>query len=271
MVWGVDADFHLAAIPSHRHVELIRRSHEHQDCPLPHHIDRQLSSTKVYSLQTNIFLTNHPHDHHNLSFPNPKSGITGLTAYAHTHIQGRRVWTKLIRNNTAIQYLFNNEAFDFNYQFEHKLPARIQLYPGDEFATRCVYSTLNKNLITLGGEPTQNEMCAHTFSYYPKVNNLYSCRSEISEKSWSTVYNGSYRFMVLMIIKKFIEWLMNIKWTPDSISKWQDFYNKAEITTTSGIAGYPIFSTLFIPKYKDLPPVECKKNNTKNMLRRLVT
>ncbi|CAF4656451.1 unnamed protein product, partial [Rotaria sp. Silwood1] len=205
------------------------------------------------------------------SFPNPKSGITGLTAYAHTHIQGRRVWTKLIRNNTAIQYLFNNEAFDFNYQFEHKLPARIQLYPGDEFATRCVYSTLNKNLITLGGEPTQNEMCAHTFSYYPKVNNLYSCRSEISEKSWSTVYNGSYRFMVLMIIKKFIEWLMNIKWTPDSISKWQDFYNKAEITTTSGIAGYPIFSTLFIPKYKDLPPVECKKNNTKNMLRRLVT
>ncbi|CAF4772742.1 unnamed protein product [Rotaria sp. Silwood1] len=59
----------------------------------------------------------------------PKDGITVITAYAHTHLQGRSVWTKLIRNGTAVQYLFNTEAFDFNYQFEHKLPKRIQLYP----------------------------------------------------------------------------------------------------------------------------------------------
>jgi hypothetical protein len=75
------------------------------------------------------------------------------------------MWTKLIRNNIAVQYLFNAEAYDFNYQFANRFPKGIQLYPvretvyslhlvfsifeGDEFATRCVYNTMNKDEITL--------------------------------------------------------------------------------------------------------------------------
>ncbi len=39
------------------------------------------------------------------------------------------MWTKLIRNKTAINYLFNAESYDFNYQFENRLPKRIQIYP----------------------------------------------------------------------------------------------------------------------------------------------
>lgn len=42
---------------------------------------------------------------------------------------GTTVWTKLIRNNTAVQYLFDADTFDFNYQFNNRLPERIQLYP----------------------------------------------------------------------------------------------------------------------------------------------
>ena len=42
---------------------------------------------------------------------------------------GVSVWTKLIRNNTAVQYLFNAEAYDFNYQFENRLPKPIKIYP----------------------------------------------------------------------------------------------------------------------------------------------
>ncbi|CAF4054075.1 unnamed protein product [Rotaria sordida] len=129
----------------------------------------------------------------------PKDGITVTTAYAHAHNQGRSIWTKLIRNGTAIQYLFNTESFDFNYQFEHKLPKRIQLYPGDEFATRCVYSTENKSVITLGGEPSTSEMCTQIFMYYPRMNNIYSCLSAISNKSWSLMYNGSESLEVAKI------------------------------------------------------------------------
>jgi hypothetical protein len=105
-----------------------------------------------------------------------------LSAFPHTHLQGivistllsiiyfflyvgQSIWTKLIRNNTAVQYLFNAEAYNFNYQFTNRFPKGIQLYPvrkmiyslnlmfciseGDEFATRCVYNTMNKDEITL--------------------------------------------------------------------------------------------------------------------------
>ncbi len=78
------------------------------------------------------------------------------------------MWTKLIRNKTAVEYLFNAESYNFNYQFENRLPKRIQIYPvkfqiinfcfksiwiflfvkGDEFATRCIYNTMNKNETT---------------------------------------------------------------------------------------------------------------------------
>jgi hypothetical protein len=39
------------------------------------------------------------------------------------------MWTKIIRNQTAVEYLFNAEAYQFNYQFENRLPKRIKLYP----------------------------------------------------------------------------------------------------------------------------------------------
>ncbi len=42
---------------------------------------------------------------------------------------GKSVWTKIIRNKTAVQYLFDAESYNFNYQFENKLPEPIQLYP----------------------------------------------------------------------------------------------------------------------------------------------
>ena len=44
-------------------------------------------------------------------------------------LKGHSVWTKIIRNKTAVEYLFNGEAYDFNYQFENTLPKPIQLYP----------------------------------------------------------------------------------------------------------------------------------------------
>jgi hypothetical protein len=42
---------------------------------------------------------------------------------------GASLWTKLIRNNTAVQYMFNAERYDFNYQFDNRLAEPIKLYP----------------------------------------------------------------------------------------------------------------------------------------------
>ncbi len=58
----------------------------------------------------------------------PDEGLTVVSAFPHTHLQGRTVWTKVIRNQRAVQYLFNAESFNFNYQFENLLPKPVKVY-----------------------------------------------------------------------------------------------------------------------------------------------
>jgi len=56
-------------------------------------------------------------------------GLTVISAFPHAHLQGRSIWTKIIRNGTAVDYLFNGEEFNFNYQFSNRLVTPIKLYP----------------------------------------------------------------------------------------------------------------------------------------------
>jgi hypothetical protein len=42
---------------------------------------------------------------------------------------GVGLWTKVVRNGTAVEYLFNAESYDPNHQFEHKLSQPITVYP----------------------------------------------------------------------------------------------------------------------------------------------
>ncbi|CAF5011802.1 unnamed protein product, partial [Rotaria socialis] len=134
---------------------------------------------------------------------------------------GRTVWTKIIRNNTAVDYLFNAEAYDFNYQYENRLPNRVKLYRGDEFATRCIYNTMNKDVITLGGERTKDEMCLHMATYYPRMDNLYGCMTTNSPDAWLAKMNSSSPFDY----NQLQEWLQSLKWTPERVAEWQEFYN----------------------------------------------
>ena len=53
-------------------------------------------------------------------------------------VSGRSVWTKIIRNATAVQYLFNADSYDFNYQFLNRLPEPIKLYPVRSHIDRSV-------------------------------------------------------------------------------------------------------------------------------------
>ena len=40
-----------------------------------------------------------------------------MSALLHTHLAGRSVKTTLVRKDNAIQELFDNPTYDFNYQF----------------------------------------------------------------------------------------------------------------------------------------------------------
>ena len=39
------------------------------------------------------------------------------------------MWTKLIRNGTPIDFLYNAESYDFNHQIVNQLATPIKLYP----------------------------------------------------------------------------------------------------------------------------------------------
>ncbi|CAF0955087.1 unnamed protein product [Adineta ricciae] len=192
----------------------------------------------------------------------PKSGITVTTAFPHTHLQGRTVWTKIIRNGTAVDYLFNGDAYDFNYQFENRLPKPVKLYPGDELATRCVYNTMDKNQTTTGGERTQDEMCLHMFTYYPRMKNMYGCMMLIPDAIWAQKMNISQESFDYLKLKK---WLVDLQWTPESVLQWQEFYNDASRLLLSGRAGnFTIDLLPRLPTYKDLQPAECKSDARPN-------
>ncbi|CAF2078555.1 unnamed protein product [Rotaria magnacalcarata] len=188
----------------------------------------------------------------------PQSGITVLGAFPHTHLQGQSVWTKIIRNKKAVEYLFNAEAYDFNYQFQNILSKPIKLYPGDELSTRCVYRTTNKDTITLGGEKTKDEMCMHVFMYYPRMSNLYICSTINSDEAWKNLMNSSeLSFNSGALIK----WLTELEWTPDLVDQWQKFYNDAQRVVVSGsTSNITAMGLTKLPEYEDLKPTECKRN-----------
>ncbi|CAF4866010.1 unnamed protein product, partial [Rotaria sp. Silwood1] len=188
----------------------------------------------------------------------PEEGITVVSAFPHTHLQGRTVWTKLIRNKTAVQYLFDAEAYDFNYQYFNRLPQPIKLFPGDELATRCIYNTMNKNTITLGGERTKDEMCLHVMMYYPRMNNMYGCMNINNPETWNSMMNTS---STPVDYSKFVEWLLNLTWTPERAVQWQEFYNTASRVLIYGASPNIQFNNMSsLPKYKDLKPVPCTKD-----------
>jgi hypothetical protein len=61
------------------------------------------------------------------------------------------------------------------------------------------------------------------------------------------------------------QWLLNITWTPELATEWQEFYNNASRAIDFGRSGHleqEFFPTL--PKYKDLQPLECEKQQTQD-------
>ncbi|CAF1351370.1 unnamed protein product [Didymodactylos carnosus] len=171
---------------------------------------------------------------------------------------GRTVWSKVIRNNTAQTYLFTADQYYANYQFIYRLPKPIKLYPGDEIATRCMYSTTSSTSITLGGEPLEEEMCLHVFVYYPKMTNMAGCVSRISTKQWETIYNKSITGNITSQ-NDFKTWLQNMEWTQESRQTWQAFYSTAERERST--SNLNLTGTFFIPNYVDLNEIDCSVHN----------
>ena len=84
--------------------------------------------------------------------------VTVFALLAHTHLTGREIHTKIVRNNKEVSYLSKNNYYDFNYQNVAFLPKPVVLKKDDEILVNCVYSTMDRKNFTSGGLITSKEM-----------------------------------------------------------------------------------------------------------------
>jgi hypothetical protein len=53
--------------------------------------------------------------------------ITIVMAFPHTHLTGKEIYTKIIRNGKDIGYLFKNSYYDFDFQNIYRLDPPVIL------------------------------------------------------------------------------------------------------------------------------------------------
>jgi len=110
-------------------------------------------------------------------------GITVFGNGPHMHFLGRRLWTDVLRVKSEdqqtdgrfvtdlnqlekVKELIREDAFDFNVQ--RRIPtAALKLRNGDFLATTCVYDSTERDVDTLGGIGSYDEMCINYVTYYP--------------------------------------------------------------------------------------------------------
>jgi dopamine beta-monooxygenase len=95
-----------------------------------------------------------------LSRGNP---ITVFASQLHTHLTGRRVWTGLIRNNKLVEIVNSDNHYDQMFQEIRLLRRPVTIQPGDTLFTQCVYETMDRVNMTLGGYSIRDEVLHNIF------------------------------------------------------------------------------------------------------------
>lgn len=113
----------------------------------------------------------------------PEDGIQILNGVLHSHLAGRKMRLRHIRNGVELPTILQDNHYDFNFQASRiPLENRGKVLPGDELILECDYSTKSRQSPTFGGLSTREEMCLGFILYYPRTP-LADCRSLPSLKT----------------------------------------------------------------------------------------
>ncbi len=108
----------------------------------------------------------------------PQEGIRLFSAVLHSHLAGRAISLRHIRNNKELPVIFEDGNYDFNFQASRRPEGGVEriVLPGDELLLECGYDTSDRSNLTFGGLSTREEMCLAFVLYYPR-SELADCRS----------------------------------------------------------------------------------------------
>ncbi|CAL1540800.1 unnamed protein product [Lymnaea stagnalis] len=124
----------------------------------------------------------------------------------HMHYLGTSMKLELFRNGSRVTYLSNDDFYSYDSPVTHYHDPPVQLLPGDEIVTTCVYNTLTSRRWVYFGEATSDEMCFGFISMYPKdavvpngdcnaVGPLSSCQlasgAPVGQCNWKAFLNFS--------------------------------------------------------------------------------
>ncbi|KAK3604320.1 hypothetical protein CHS0354_025447 [Potamilus streckersoni] len=87
----------------------------------------------------------------------------------HMHYIGIYGSVEQIRDGKRTRYLTNG-TFNYNSPTIHEYETAIEMRPGDELKTTCVYRSISRSKTAIFAEDTYQEMCLSFLIYYPKQN-----------------------------------------------------------------------------------------------------
>lgn len=106
----------------------------------------------------------------------PEEGVNVVSVVLHSHLAGRKMALKHIRDGVELPRIAEDNHFDFDYQQAHTLEKEVKILPGDELVSECVYETMDRARPTLGGYAATQEMCLTFVVHYPRTS-LAACYS----------------------------------------------------------------------------------------------
>ena len=113
----------------------------------------------------------------------PEQKITFFGVLLHMHALGRQIWVDVIRatdtESTDPEVLGDDCFYDYNFQ-QIQMIDPFELYPGDRIKSHCVFDSTGRDMVTLGGDATSDEMCVAFGIYYPAVSGVTKCIESVT-------------------------------------------------------------------------------------------
>ncbi|XP_058985307.1 MOXD1 homolog 2-like [Musca domestica] len=107
----------------------------------------------------------------------PPEGIRIFAVMMRTHLIGKEVKLRQIRQNEELPPIAHDSNIDVAYQDFRRLSTPVHAMPGDRLVAECIYDSSSRKAITLGGLTMKEESCIVLTLYYPRQNKLTTCHS----------------------------------------------------------------------------------------------
>jgi hypothetical protein len=78
----------------------------------------------------------------------PQTGIKLVSVVLHSHLAGKKIRLRHIREGRELPRIVEDNSYDFSYQQSRILSHEVVILPGDELVTECVYQTANRTELT---------------------------------------------------------------------------------------------------------------------------